>query len=73
MKFASDFILTEMLNYELGPIDLRLIRIDINWLLSVIDGHIIPTEDELKGILLEVARIGNKEYYQLEQKFKVWL
>ena len=73
MKFASDFILTEMLNKELIKIDLKLIRIDIDWILSVIDGHIIPTDDELKGILLEVARIGNKEYYQLEQKFKVWL
>lgn len=73
MKFASDFILTEMLNSELVKIDTKLLRIDIDWILSVIDGHIIPTEDELKGILLEVARIGNKEYYQLEQKFKVWL
>ena len=73
MKFASDFILTEMLNTELIKIDLKLLRIDIDWLLSVIDGHIIPTEDELKGILLEVARIGNKEYFQLEQKFKLWL
>jgi len=73
MKFTSDYLLTDMLNGELIKIDLRKLRIDITWILSVIDGHIIPTEDELKGLLLELARIGSKEYYQLEQKFKLWL
>ncbi len=73
MKFVSDYLLTDMLNGELVKIDLRKLRIDLSWILSVIDGHTIPTEDELKGLLLELARIGSKEYYELEQKFKLWL
>ena len=73
MNLRTDYILTEKLCKELALVNLQNIRIDNTYLLSVVEGQTKPTKDQLKGILLELARIGNKDYFELEQIFKLWL